>query len=278
MSKIWFITGATRGIGAEIVKAALAAGDTVVATGRDANKIAATFGLADGRLLALPLDVTQPHQVDTAIEAALAKFGRIDVLVNNAGYGQLGPFEEHNASAAEAQFATNVFGLFNVSRAVLPAMRKQRSGHIFNLSSIAGVRGGPGGALYSASKFAVEGFSESLAAEVAPFNIHVTIIEPGFFRTDFLDPSSVRYGNQGIADYAELSATISNNYQARNHTQAGDPARLAQVFVQLANEARPPLRFAAGTDAIEISEARLESRRAELAQWRALSASTDIVE
>lgn len=278
MSKTWFITGATRGIGAEIVKAAIAAGDNVVATGRDAQKIADTFGSADGRVLALTLDVTQSDQVQSAVEAALAHFGRIDVLVNNAGYGHLGAFEENDAEAVQQQYATNVFGLFNVTRAVLPTLREQRSGHIFNLSSVAGVRGGPGGTLYSSSKFAVEGFSESLAVELEPFKIHVTVIEPGFFRTDFLDASSVRYGTGKIADYADFSENLTRNYAARNHQQAGDPEKLGQIVVQLANEAAPPFRFAVGTDAIEISEAKLASRKAELDKWRHLSASTDIAD
>ena len=275
MAKTWFITGAGRGIGAEIVKAALAAGDHVVATGRDPARIAETFSAAPDRLLALALDVTDARQIEEAVGTAVAQLGRIDVLVNNAGYGQLGAFEEQEAGEAERQYATNVFGLFNVTRAVLPVMRRQRAGRIFNLSSIAGIRGGPGGSLYCSSKHAVEGFSESLSHEVAPFGIRVTIVEPGFFRTDFLDGSSVRFGTGTIADYGEFSARTRSGYQERNHQQAGDPARLAAAIVDLAAHEKPPLRFAAGSDAVEIIGAKIDALRAELEAWRSLSISTD---
>src|SRR4051794_9413226 len=179
MSKTWFVTGAARGIGASIVRAALAAGDRVVATGRDPEAIAASFGRAEA-VLALRLDVTGRQEVEAAVAAALERFGRIDVLVNNAGYGHFGMFEESTPEEAERQFATNVFGLFDLTRAVLPAMRRQRAGHVVNISSVAGIRGGPGGSLYCASKHAVEGFSESLAHEVSPFGIRITLVEPGF--------------------------------------------------------------------------------------------------
>ncbi len=275
MHKIWFVTGAARGIGAEIVKAALAHGDQVVATGRDPARIAETFAAAPDRLLALALDVTDEAQAHAAAHAATAKFGRIDVLVNNAGYGQLGAFEEGTDADARAQFETNVFGLMNVTRAVLPAMRKQRGGHVFQLSSIAGLRGGPGGSLYCASKWAVEGFSESLAQEVEPFGIRVTVIEPGFFRTDFLDQSSARFADPRIADYADFSAKMRAGYDERNHAQAGDPAKLAAVMLDLAGGETPPFRFPAGSDAVEIAQGKIASRQTELDRWRALAATTD---
>lgn len=275
MSKIWFVTGATRGIGAEIVNAALAAGDRVVATGRDPAGIAASHPQGGERLLPLPLDVTDKAAIASAVEAAVKQFGRIDVLVNNAGYGHLGLFEETEDGDAERQFATNVFGLFNVTRAVLPVMRKQQTGHIFNLSSIAGLRGGLGGSLYCASKFAVEGFSESLAQEVEPFGIHVTVVEPGFFRTDFLDETSVRFGSSPIADYAEVSAQIRSGYRDRNHQQAGDPAKLATVIVELASREKPLFRYAAGTDSAGILAAKIERLQSELEATRPLSPTTD---
>jgi len=275
MSKIWFVTGATRGIGAEIVRAALHQGDSVVATGRDPARIRETFAAEGDRVLALALDVTDPAAIQAAVEAATKKFGRIDVLVNNAGYGHLGLFEETAAGDAERQFATNVFGLFNVTRAVLPVMRRQRAGHIFNLSSVAGIRGGLGGSLYCASKFAIEGFSESLAQEVAPFGIHVTVVEPGFFRTDFLDETSVRFGDNAIADYAEISAQIRDGYRARNHQQAGDPARLATVIVDLARREKPLFRYAAGTDAAAIFAAKIERLQSEFQATHPLSPTTD---
>jgi len=275
MTRTWFITGAARGIGAAIARAAIGVGDTVVATARDPAKVTQAIEAPADRLLALPLDVTNAVQVQAMVEAAIGQFGRIDVLVNNAGYGQLGIFEENEPGDAERQFATNVFGLFNVTRAVLPTMRRQRAGHIFNLSSIAGMRGGPGGGIYCSSKHAVEGLSESLSHEVASFGIHVTLVEPGFFRTDFLDDSSVRFGANPIADYAELSATLRSGYAARNHQQAGDPAKLAAAIVDLAGREKPPLRFAAGSDAVAIIGAKIDSLKAELEAWRDLSVSTD---
>lgn len=275
MSKTWFVTGAGRGIGAEVVRAALAAGDRVIATARDSGKLRAVFNTSSDQLLTAQLDVTDPRQAEAAVRAATDRFGVIDVLVNNAGYGQLGAFEEQEPEQAEKQFATNVFGVLNVTRAVLPVMRQQRAGRIFNISSIAGVRGGQGGTLYSASKFAVEGFSESLALEVAQFGIAVTLIEPGYFRTDFLDGSSVEHGRKTIADYLNYSATLRAALLAKNHQQPGDPAKLADVIVQLAAHDSPPLRFAAGTDAVEAIAAKLEALRAEFDQWRDLSITTD---
>jgi len=279
MSKTWFITGATRGIGFEIVKAALARGDKVVATGRDLARTAqALAGLpaaqAD-RLLATALDVSVATQAQAAADAAMERFGRIDVLVNNAGYGQLGLFEELEAAEIERQFATNVFGLMHVTRAVLPVMRRQRAGHVFNLSSIGGVQGFNGASVYCASKFAVEGYSESLALEVAAFGIGVTIVEPGFFRTDFLDDRSVRYGSIQLEDYAPASAELQDTYSAYSHRQAGDPTKLAAALVRLAHKGQPPLHFAAGSDAVSGILSSLDARRAEIEQWRALSESTD---
>ena len=267
----WFITGAARGIGAHTVQAALAAGHNVVATARSRLSITTTHA----HLLALDLDVTVEAQAHAAVQAAVARFGRIDVLVNNAGYGQLGLFEESNAADAQTQFDTNVFGLFHVTRAVLPVMRQQRAGRVLNISSIAGMRGRTGTALYSASKFAVEGFSEALAQEVAAFGIHVTIVEPGAFRTDFLDGQSMRYGSQSIVDYAAQSAQVTEGFGARNHLQPGDPARLAAVLLQLAAHPAPPLRLAAGSDAVEIAGAKIEALRAEWLAWRELSVTTD---
>jgi NAD(P)-dependent dehydrogenase (short-subunit alcohol dehydrogenase family) len=275
MSKIWFVTGAARGIGAEIVKAALAAGEKVVATGRDPAKVAQAFDASSEKLFVTTLDVAVAGQAESAVAATIARFGGIDVLVNNAGYGQLGAFEQQGPADAERQFATNVFGVFNVTRAVLPVMRKQRAGRIFNITSIGGLRGGPGASLYAASKFAIEGFSESLALEIAEFGIALTLVEPGFFRTDFLDPSSARYGDNRIADYDAFTKRLTDNYGPRNHQQAGDPAKLAAILVDLARREKPPLRFVAGSDAVAMFETKIASVSAELAQWRALSVTTD---
>jgi NAD(P)-dependent dehydrogenase (short-subunit alcohol dehydrogenase family) len=273
MAKTWFITGAGRGLGAAIAEAALASGDNVVATARSPAAVEKRLGRE--RVLALALDVTREDQVAAAIEAAISHFGTIDVVVNNAGYGQLGPFEENSAADAERQFATNVTGVFNVCRAVLPVLRRQRSGHVFNLSSIAGVMAMGGSALYCASKFAVEGFSEALAQEVAPFGIRVTLVEPGVFRTDFLDDSSAAFGNQGIADYAELSDRLRAVCAAKNHQQTGDPAKLGAALLHLVQAEKPPLRYLAGSDAHEMATAKLTRMLEEFEQWKALSRSTD---
>jgi NAD(P)-dependent dehydrogenase (short-subunit alcohol dehydrogenase family) len=275
MSKTWFITGASRGLGAAIARAALDAGDRVVVTARRRETVAETFGEDSDTVLSLALDVTEPAQIAAAVEAAVARFGRIDVLVNNAGYGHLGLFEETRPGDARVQFDTNVFGLFDMTRAVLPIMRRQRSGHVFNISSIGGLVGGESGSIYCASKFAVEGFTESVAAEVKPFGIRMTIVEPGFFRTDFLDARSVRHADNPIPDYAEASAAIRAFYDARSHNQAGDPAKLGRALVTLANADNPPVRWSAGTDAIAVVEGKAAGLKAELDAWRDLSASTD---
>jgi NAD(P)-dependent dehydrogenase (short-subunit alcohol dehydrogenase family) len=275
VSKTWFVTGAARGIGAEIVKAALGAGDKVAATGRDPGKMEQAFGAGREQLLPLELDVTRAEQATTAAEAALRHFGRIDVLVNNAGYGHLGVFEESTDDEVRKQFATNVFGMMMVTRAVLPGMRQQRSGRIINISSVAGLRGGFGAALYCSSKFAVEGFSQSLAAEVAPFGVHVTVVSPGYFRTDFLDPSSVRYTDGGIPDYAKAVADMRSFYGARSHNQAGDPSKLAAVIVHLAGIEDPPVSFVAGSDGVALATELLERGEARVEAWRELSVSTD---
>src|SRR5262249_18080017 len=270
-----FVTGAGRGIGLEVAKAALAAGDRVVATGRDRARVEQALAADPDRVLAVELDITVEAQAFRAVEAAVDRFGGIDVLVNNAGYGQLGAFEENDAADVERQFETNVFGTFHVTRAVLPAMRRQRAGRIFNVSSVGGVIGVEGGSIYCAAKFAVEGFSESLAQEVARFGIHVTIVEPGYFRTDFLDRSSARYGAKVIDDYARSSAELRANFDAHSHRQAGDPAKLAAALVILAGENQPPLRFPAGSDAVEWILGKLAAMRGEIDRGRELSVSTD---
>jgi len=273
--KTWFVTGAARGLGAAIARAALDAGDRVVVAGRNRDALVQAFGPDSDTVLSLALDVTDAAAIKTGVEAAVARFGRIDILVNNAGYGHLGIFEELTAQDDRAQFDTNVFGLFDMTRAVLPIMRAQRSGHVFNISSGGGMVGGASGSIYCATKFAVEGFSESIAQELAPFGVHVTIVEPGFFRTDFLDASSVRYGANPIADYAQTSAALRGFYDARSHNQAGDPAKLGQAMLVLANAENPPVRWTAGTDAVAMVEGKMAGVKAELDAWRALSLSTD---
>lgn len=276
--KTWLITGASRGIGLEIARAVLRSGDQVVATARKPEQVKAGLaGEDDSRLLPLALDITDQSAIEAAVDAALRRFGRIDVLVNNAGYGQLGVFEQQSVAAIERQFATNFFGTLEVTRAVLPIMRAQRSGHIFTVSSISGLTGSEGGSIYSATKFALEGWSEGISFELKPFGIRTTLIEPGFFRTDFLDASSVSYGDVVIPDYAEYSAAFRVQLDAINHAQAGDPAKLGEAIVTLAASDDPPVRFAAGSDAYGVITDRAVRDRAEADRWRDLSVSTDIV-
>jgi NAD(P)-dependent dehydrogenase (short-subunit alcohol dehydrogenase family) len=272
--RVWFITGASRGFGALIAEQALAAGDAVVATARDPSTITARLGSHE-RLLATRLDVTSEAEAHQAACAAVKKFGRIDVLVNNAGYGLLGAIEEASAEETSKLFGTNVFGLLGVTRAILPHMRRQRSGHIVNLSSVGGYAGYPGWGVYGATKFAVEGISEALAGEVAPLGIHVTVVEPGFFRTDFLDETSLARTAQQIDDYRETVGKTRAHAADVNHGQRGDPRKLAQAFMQLVNAKNPPTRLPLGSDTVERIESKNAHVAQELATWRKISISTD---
>lgn len=272
--KTWFITGASRGFGLRIARLALEQGDNVVATARRAEAVIETLGSRE-RLLALPLDVTDEAQAQAAAAAAVEAFGSIDVLVNNAGFGLLGAVEEASAEDVERVYRTNVFGLLNVTRAVLPVMRAQRSGRILNISSIGGYRAGPGFGVYSSTKFAVEGLSESLHAELAPLGVHVTVVEPGYFRTDFLDATSLTVSGGEIADYAETAGRVRQAAADLNHGQPGDPDRLAQVLVDFADAANPPVRLPLGSDTVAAIEAKHVSDAAIVAKWREVSVSTD---
>jgi NAD(P)-dependent dehydrogenase (short-subunit alcohol dehydrogenase family) len=269
--KNWFITGASRGFGALIAEAALAT-DAVVATARDPSSIA-----DHPRLLKLPLDVTNEGQARDVAARAIEKFGRIDVLVNNAGYGLLGAVEEAIAIEVERVFATNVFGLLNVTRAVLPYMREQRSGHIINVSSIGGYASSAGWGVYCATKFAVEGVSEALSIELAPLGIHATVVEPGYFRTDFLSAQSLSSTAARIDDYADTVGEMRTFAAVMNHQQPGDPQRLAQAIVQLAATHKPPTRLALGSDTVARTEEKHRDVERELDLWRAVSLSTDFV-
>ena len=274
MGRTWFITGANRGLGNAVAKRALENGDNVVATARDLSKLQQVFDQSENSLLA-SLDVQSEEQIQKAIQMALDKFGKIDVLVNNAGFGQLGHFETVPPEAIQKQFDTNVFGLMNVTRAALPCMRAQRSGLIFNLSSIGGALGFDGASIYCATKFAVEGFSESLSLEVQRFGIDVTIVEPGFFRTDFLDSSSVKYGEKVIDDYDDAVSEQRSEYDTYSHAQAGSPEKLAALIVSVVNEGKSPKRLVIGSDALEMSRNLLKSRKAELEFWSNRSIQTD---
>ncbi|MBA3942784.1 MAG: short-chain dehydrogenase/reductase [Sphingopyxis sp.] len=272
--KTWFITGASRGFGLRIARLALEQGDNVVATARRAEAVIEALGPRE-RLLALPLDVTDEAQAKAAAAAAVEAFGSIDVLLNNAGFGLLGAVEEASAADVEAVYRTNVFGLLGVTRAVLPTMRAQRSGRILNISSIGGYRGAAGFGVYSSTKFAVEGLSEALHAELAPLGVHVTVVEPGYFRTDFLDATSLTVSGDEIADYAETAGRVRRVAADLNHGQPGDPDRLAQVLVDFADAANPPVRLPLGSDTVAAIEAKHVSDAEIVARWRSVSVSTD---
>jgi NAD(P)-dependent dehydrogenase (short-subunit alcohol dehydrogenase family) len=275
MAKTWFITGASRGLGVEFAKAALRVGDNVVATGRNVNDVRTNIGADSAQLLTLAQDVTDIAQTQQAVAAAVERFGAIDALINNAGYGHLGFFEEAAPEDIQAQYATNVFGLFNVTRAVLPAMRSQRRGRIFNLSSLAGVRGSEFASLYCYSKFAIEGFSVSLAREVAPFGIFVTIVEPGPFRTDFLSRQSLRFGATHIADYDGRRDKVRAAFEDRSGQQPGDPVKLAEAVIRLASEPNPPLRFLGGAFAFETASAKIAQMKSDFDTWKEVTLSLD---
>ena len=272
--RTWFITGASRGFGALIAKAALDTGDAVVATARNPDDVTKALGEHDN-LLAVRLDVTDQRQANDAVAAAIKKFGRIDVLVNNAGFGVVGAVEEASAAEIERVYATNVFGLLNVTRAVLPHMRRARSGRVFNLSSMGGYASRAGFGIYCSTKFAVEALSEALHGELEPLGIHVTVVEPGAFRTDFLDGSSLAPHAQRIADYDQTSGQTRAWSAANNYAQQGDPAKLAAAIVRLAGEARPPLRIPFGSDTVAVVETKNAFVAGELAQWRDLALGTD---
>jgi NAD(P)-dependent dehydrogenase (short-subunit alcohol dehydrogenase family) len=250
MSKVIFITGAGRGLGIDIAQAALAAGHQVVATGRRPEAVASAVG-SQQKLLSVKLDVTSTADAAAAVRSAVDRFGRIDVLVNNAGTFQAGFFEEVSPEQLRAQLDVNFFGALNITRAVLPVMRRQRSGHVVTITSLAGIVGGAFTSAYAASKFALEGWMESLHHEVAPFGINTTIVEPGFFRTELLEPASTTWPALSIPDYAERTAQTIPSWQSMNGKQTGDPAKLARALVTILDAPQPPERWVAGADAVQ---------------------------
>jgi NAD(P)-dependent dehydrogenase (short-subunit alcohol dehydrogenase family) len=270
--KVWLITGAGRGMGVDIAKAALAAGNAVVATGRNPERVSAALGAHDD-LLVVKLDVTDPADAQDAARAAVDRFGRIDVLVNNAGNFYAGFFEELSPQDFRAQVETLLFGPLNVTRAVLPVMRAQRSGLVVAISSTAGLVGAAFNSAYAAAKFAVEGWIESLAPEVAPFGIRTMVVEPGFFRTDLLTPESTSYAEPSLDDYAERTTQTVAAWNAMNGQQAGDPAKLANALVQLASSDEPPLRWVAGADAVQVVEQKAKDLLAQVDAYRELSSN-----
>ena len=271
--KVWFITGAGRGLGVDIAKAALAAGHAVVATARNTETVAAALGEHDD-LLAVDLDVTDPTAAQAAVAATVERFGRLDVLVNNAGSFQAGFFEEMAPEAFRSQIETTLLGPVNVTRAALPQLRAQRTGLVVTISSTAGIASPMEfTSAYAASKFGVEGWMEALAPEVAPFGIKTMLVEPGFFRTELLSPQSTRYAEASIEDYAERTAATVEAWQGMDGKQGGDPAKLADALAQLAALEEPPARFAAGADAVAVFEQKANDLLAQADTHRELSTS-----
>jgi NAD(P)-dependent dehydrogenase (short-subunit alcohol dehydrogenase family) len=270
--KVWFITGAGRGMGVHIAKAALSAGHAVVATGRNIESVTNAVGTSDD-LLVVKLDITNPEDAATAVKAAVDRFGHIDILVNNAGNFYAGFFEEITPKDFRAQIETLLFGPINVTRALLPVMRKQRSGLVVTISSLAGIVGQEFVSAYSAAKFGIEGWMESISFEVAPFGIRTMIVEPGFFRTDLLTNQSTKYPEPSIEDYAELTKQTVSVWKSMNGKQTNDPAKLANALVTLAAEPQPPRRFIAGADAIAKIEGKVKELTEQINAYRELSSS-----
>jgi NAD(P)-dependent dehydrogenase (short-subunit alcohol dehydrogenase family) len=270
--QVWFITGAGRGMGTDIAKAALDAGHAVLATGRNGDVVTRAIGEHDD-LLVVRLDVTSADESEAAVKAAVERFGRLDVLVNNAGNFIAGFFEELSSEQVESQVRTVLFGSMTVTRATLPTMRAQRSGHVVSISSVAGLLGQEFCSAYAAAKFGVEGWMESLATEVERFGISTTIVEPGFFRTELLTPESTTWAELSIDDYAEQAAQIKETWQGMNGQQGGDPTKLARALVDIVGSDEPPVRWVAGADAVEAAEGKARTLLAQIDAYRELSSS-----
>jgi len=275
--RTWFITGASTGFGRLLAEEVLKAGGTVIATARKLDKIADLERQYPQKAKALVLDVTDAGQVDSAVTQAFAQFGQVDVLVNNAGYGVAGAIEEVSESEFIPMFETNVFGLIGVTRAFLPHLRRQRSGHILNLSSIGGLIGGAGIGFYNSAKFAVEGLSEALAAELAPLGIHVTIVEPGPFRTDFLGRSGVIAATR-IADYDNTAGNMRKYFAENDGKQPGDPLRAVHAMMQVVESPTPPLRLLLGKSALQRIRTKLDNWQKEIAAWEPVTVAADFPE
>jgi NAD(P)-dependent dehydrogenase (short-subunit alcohol dehydrogenase family) len=271
-SQVWLITGASRGMGAEFARAALGAGHAVVATARRPSDVTAAVGTSD-RLLVAQLDVMSADDASAVVDAAVERFGRIDVVVNSAGASFKGYFEEMSAAQVEQQLAVNLVGPMNVTRAVLPVMRRQRAGHLIAISSGAALMGFEYSSVYAASKAGLEGWLGALAQEVAPFGIHTTIVNPGFFRTGLASPESLVWPDLVVEDYAERSAARRAWWTAHDGQQAGDPVKLAAALIELASEDPPPRRFIAGTDVIALAERKITDLQEDIESHRDLSAS-----
>ncbi|HET9674843.1 MAG TPA: SDR family NAD(P)-dependent oxidoreductase [Gaiellaceae bacterium] len=273
--RVWFITGAGRGMGVDIAQAALAVGHAVVATGRNTEAVSDAVGDSED-LLVVELDVTSLASAETAVQVAVDRFGRIDVLVNNAGNFHAGFFEELTPEQIERQLTTSLVGPMNVTRAVLPVMRKQRSGKVVTITSTAGVVGQAFCSAYAASKFGLEGWMESLRFEIEPFGIQTTVVEPGFFRTTLLEKESTTYAELSIDDYAARTAQTRPAWEAMSGKQGGDPAKLAKALITVVDQEQPPRRWVAGADAVATVEQKANELLAQVDAYRALSSSLAI--
>lgn len=272
-NKVYLITGASSGLGLEIAKKVLAEDNKVVATGRNTDKISKAINDATDNLLVIKMDVTDSKEIETGIKLAIEKFGTIDVLVNNAGNFYAGYFEGLSQNQVEQQIATNLFGPMNVTRAVLPIMRKHKSGHIITITSTAALVGYELCTAYAASKFGLEGFMESLQMEVAPFGINTTLVEPGFFRTSLLETSSIQWSEIEIADYTERLSMLRHSWEGMSGNQGGDPAKFATALLKIANESTPPKRWIAGADALAEVERKIKELQEQANAYRELSSS-----
>jgi NAD(P)-dependent dehydrogenase (short-subunit alcohol dehydrogenase family) len=272
---VWFITGANKGLGAAIAKEALERGYNVVATARKPEGMEKILGNSPN-LLSVKLDITNDEQVQSSVHAAIERFGHIDVLMNNAGYGILGYFEELSEKLIRQHIETNVLGTMKITRAVLPFMRKQGSGWIIVTSSTSGIRAVEGNSVYSASKFALEGWTEGMSIDLKPFGIQCMILEPGAFRTDFFnEKTSLTVSDIEIDDYKQKREKLQDNANAWHRKQPGDPSKLANVLMTALNSPNPPLRLLAGNAAVDAIDKYLNERRLEFDAWREISAKTD---
>jgi NAD(P)-dependent dehydrogenase (short-subunit alcohol dehydrogenase family) len=275
--KVWFITGASTGFGRLLAEYLCTLGATVIATARHVGQLAELTTRYPDNVIILPLDVTKPDSIQRAVAEALAHAGHVDVLVNNAGYGVTGAIEEVAEREYRPMFETNVFGLIHLTQALLPQFRERRSGNIVNLSSIGGLIGSPGWGFYNATKFAVEGFSEALAGELEPLGVHVTVVEPGPFRTDFLGRSGVQ-ARQIIPDYAQTAGKSREYFQTQSGKQAGDPQRAVEAMVAAVSAPEPPKHLLLGKLALKRFRARLEQWTKELDAWEETTAGADFPE
>jgi NAD(P)-dependent dehydrogenase (short-subunit alcohol dehydrogenase family) len=276
-NKVWLVTGASKGLGLALVKKLLSEGYKVAATSRNLSDLNKAVDVHNEQFLPLAVNLTNEDSVQEAVELTVKTFGKIDVVVNNAGYGLLGGIEELTDREARDNFEVNVFGSLNVIRKALPYLRAQKSGHILNVSSIGGFTGAfAGGGIYCATKFAVNGFSETLSAEVAPFGIKVTIVQPGYFRTNFLSAGSLAVPQNQIADYQNVRDTVNFHQNDKDQQQAGDPEKAAAAMISITNEANPPLNLFLGEDAYGLAEKKLAFVQNELQTWKELTLSTAI--